>query len=179
MLLSLWGLKHCWSCHGEPRETMLSAALKNKSLSYFYVVTLLFCRIAKCLLTFISSPHCDVSDPQRNCSGVIFFILFVLWKSSYFDALVKNVIPGTFSLPGGGTWMHCFHVLFPSLFLFSQVQVLCLTRGIQCVLNAAAAWLDTWWLWFWIPSKQPLCSGLNEHWTTVPTGLFMSCNAAI
>lgn len=121
----------------------------------------------------------------KGSVAVSFSLLhFVLRKSSCFEFLVKNMIPDTFFLSGGGPpsllpERTTSIAPFPSLTLLSQVQVLCLTRGIQCVQNAAAAWLDTWWHWCWIPSRQLLCSGLSERWMTVPTGLFRSCNTAV
>lgn len=114
-----------------------------------------------------------------------FLLLYIAFrKLLYFEALVKTMIPDTFFFPGVGPLSllpKCSSpsvALFASLFLLWQVQVLCLTRGTQCVQSAAAALLGTWWHWWWIPSKRPLCSGLSEHWMTVPTGLFRLCTAA-
>lgn len=162
---------------------VLNAALKIKPICSFYVVILVLqnCKISS---HFFYSLCFDVSNLKGKCGGVIFFIPFCPQKTVMFWGFHQKYDSSHAFLMWGRTfmssfWMHYFCVLFPLLFPLAQVQVLCLTRGIQCDQNAAAAWLDTWWLWCWIPSKQPLCSGLSERWMTAPTGLFRSCNAVI
>lgn len=90
-----------------------------------------------------------------------------LWLLTHFSFLGEDLHLPKCSTPSVA--------LFASLFLLCQAPVPCLTRGTQCARSAAAASHGTWWRWWWIPSKRPLCSGLRERWMTVPTGL---CTAA-